>query len=202
MYPNLECVVYDQLYDVSCFGCDNTDCKVSDKKVHNNTSIHTYIDNNQAFYICDSEYVSSDTVTDLVHEVNNDLWYETQRQTNVPWYAYCVAPWQVNCLYSTTECICLLVLNCDNTNNVWNENESAVSQCCKVSFFEYFDEYSYTFSPVVYTHTGMLEHKWYQYKSGYYGLHHIRFRALFWAPCPLQVRFKLICNCFICINWG
>ena len=39
VYPNVEYVVYDQLYDISCFGCDNTDCKVSDKKVHNNNSI-------------------------------------------------------------------------------------------------------------------------------------------------------------------
>ena len=93
------------------------------------------------------------------------------RQTNVPCYAYCVAPWQVNYLYGTRECVGLLVLNCDKKNNVWNENESAVSQCCKVSFFEYFEEYSYTFSPVVYIHTDRLEHKWYQYKSGYYGLH-------------------------------
>ena len=67
VYPNLECVMCPQLYDISCFGCDNTDCKVSDKKVHNNFSIHTYTDNNKAFDIRNSEYVSSDTVTDIPH---------------------------------------------------------------------------------------------------------------------------------------
>ena len=46
------------------------------------------------------------------------FYYKTQRQTNVPYSTYCAAPWQVNYLYGTTECIGLLVLKCDNTNNV------------------------------------------------------------------------------------
>ena len=129
--------MYDQLCDISCFGCDNTDCKVLGKNTHDDTSIYACIDNNKAFDTRISEHVSSDTVTDLVHEVNNNLWYKTQRQTNAPYLAYCAAPWQVNYLYDTRECIGLLVLKCDNTNNVWSGNESAVPQCCKVSFFFY-----------------------------------------------------------------
>ena len=69
--------MYDQLCDILCFGCDNTDCKVLGKNAHNDTSTYACIDNNKAFDTRISEHVSSDTVSDLVHKVNNNLWCKT-----------------------------------------------------------------------------------------------------------------------------
>ena len=67
------------------------------------------------------------------------------------------------------ECIALLVLKDGSAKSVCHENKSAVSQCCRVSVLQCFDEYSCTCFPVIYIHTEYLEHKFYQYKSGYYG---------------------------------
>ena len=76
----------------------------------------------------------------------------------------------MNYLYGESECLGILAFQCSDAY-VSGENESAVSQNCKVSFFECLNEYGHMFSPVIYIHANKLEHKWYEYRSGYYGLH-------------------------------
>ena len=64
--------------------------------------------------------------------------YGSQRQINVPGYAYCVAPSKVSYLYGIGECIGQLVLKHigGSINDRSCKHESAVSQCCRVSLLD------------------------------------------------------------------
>ena len=80
-------------------------------------------------------------------------------------------PCHMNYLYGDTECLGILALQCYDPYVVSGGSESAVSQYCKVGIFDCLSEQGYMFSPVICIHADTLEHRWYGYRSGYYGLH-------------------------------
>ena len=168
-YPNVNNHVYDQFCSLQSFSSVNNDCKVLNKNVCNNTSVNMFVDNDKVFDSSEFQHVAGDTVIDLVYNAQSNIEYNAQRQTNIPCYSY-DTPCHVNYLHGESECLGILAFQCFDPY-ISGENESAVSQYCKVSFFECLNEHGHMFSPVIYIHANKLEHKWYEYRSGYYGLH-------------------------------
>ena len=167
---NVYCISCNQLYVTSCSRLYDTDYKVLDNCVLDKGDNNHCVDNNKVLNININKQVLINPNFDPVHEVYHDHLYKTQRQTTVPYITYCSTPCQLNYVYDTKECVALLVLKNGSANSVCYENKSAVSQCCKVSLLQYYDEYTCTYCPVLYIQTEFLKHNWYQYRGGYYGL--------------------------------
>ena len=170
-YSNVNNHVYDQSCRVQAFSRGNADCKVLSKNFCNNASTDIFVDRDKAFDLSEFQHVSNDTVTDLICRAQSNMGYKTQRQTNIPCYSYDNTPCHVNYLYGDTESLGILALQCCDSYVVFGGNESAVSQYCKVIVFECLNDQGYMFSPVIYIHADKLEHRWYEYRSGYYELH-------------------------------
>ena len=169
-YPNVNNHVYDQFCSLQSCSHVKNGCKVLNKNVCNTNSIDMFVDDDKVFHSSEFQHVVSDTVNDLVYNSQSDTEFKAQRHINMPCYSYDDTICHLNYLYDKSDCLGILAFQHFHPY-MSDENESAVSQYCKVSFFQCLNEYDHMFSSVIYIHANELKHKWYEYRSGYYGLH-------------------------------
>ena len=104
----VKCVDNDQLHVFPFLDCVTNDSEVTFHDMHSNGNVYPCVQ--KAFDTAFDKSVANDTIPDPLYKVYDSHMYQYQRQTNVPCYAYFVAPLQVCYLYGAYGCISQLVL--------------------------------------------------------------------------------------------